>query len=518
MPQVASGTKTSALKHARPNPMRPVVQANDRGQGSPFESMLDDNAPAASARARTPAPHAEVRRNSAPGRPEAASAKAPAAAKSVTDGKKPPTGKPAAEAEAIEGKVTGKTEKSGAAEKPVKSGKPETKADEVFAVDTVNPADVTATDPTVPAAVTLTTPAVPVATVGAVEIAAPAAPTPSASALPAPTASTPAAIEQAVAASTPFAAATDEQQPAAATDEAAAGEETASLPVPEKLSGAPPVAPQLNAKAEKTGRTPAAAEHTQAKPLAAGNGSRVQDEQDAQNTQDAQDAPAPLQAGKSTQAPSGEAEKPDSGHGRAQAATSGHHAASADPGAVRADSAGAAAKATVDAAASHLAAAHGATPSSSSTAIATGAPPTTVQSAPVPLAGVAVEIAGKALAGKNRFEIRLDPPELGRIDVRIDVDRNGHVTSRLIAERPETLDLLRRDASGLERALQDAGLKTSDNGLQFSLRDGTTGHERRQAETGSAQLIVNDETTPAEAVPQSYARFAARSGGLDIRV
>ncbi len=46
----------------------------------------------------------------------------------------------------------------------------------------------------------------------------------------------------------------------------------------------------------------------------------------------------------------------------------------------------------------------------------------------VPLAGVAIEIAGKALAGKNRFEIRLDPPELGRIEVRLDVDRDGNVT------------------------------------------------------------------------------------------
>jgi flagellar hook-length control protein FliK len=37
------------------------------------------------------------------------------------------------------------------------------------------------------------------------------------------------------------------------------------------------------------------------------------------------------------------------------------------------------------------------------------------QTAAIPVAGLAIEIAGKALAGKNRFEIRLDPPELGRI-------------------------------------------------------------------------------------------------------
>src|SRR5262249_22734419 len=90
--------------------------------------------------------------------------------------------------------------------------------------------------------------------------------------------------------------------------------------------------------------------------------------------------------------------------------------------------------------------------------------------AAVPIAGLAVQIASRAPDGNKRFDIRLDPPELGRIDVRLDVDQGGKVTSRLIVERADTLDLLRRDAPQLERALQHAGLNT-DGGLQFSLRD-----------------------------------------------
>ena len=76
----------------------------------------------------------------------------------------------------------------------------------------------------------------------------------------------------------------------------------------------------------------------------------------------------------------------------------------------------------------------------------------------VPLSGLALEIAASAQSGKSRFEIRLDPAELGRIDVRIDVDRNGQVTSHLTVERPETLSMLRQDAPQLQRALEDAGL------------------------------------------------------------
>jgi chemotaxis protein MotD len=141
------------------------------------------------------------------------------------------------------------------------------------------------------------------------------------------------------------------------------------------------------------------------------------------------------------------------------------------------------------------------------------------QPAVVPPAGLAIEIAGKALAGKNRFEIRLDPPELGRIEVRLDVDRDGNVTSRLTADRADTLDLLRRDAAGLERALQDAGLKTAENGLQFTLRDQSMNQQQAGGSSDTAQLVVQDETQPSiDVIPQNYGRLAGQGGGLDIRV
>jgi flagellar hook-length control protein FliK len=141
------------------------------------------------------------------------------------------------------------------------------------------------------------------------------------------------------------------------------------------------------------------------------------------------------------------------------------------------------------------------------------------QAVAIPLAGVPIEIASKALAGKNRFEIRLDPPELGRIEVRLDVDHDGNVTSRLTVDRADTLDLLRRDASGLERALQDAGLKTADNGLQFSLRDQSMNQQQPNNSSDVTQLVVSDETLPSiDNIPQNYGRLIGQGGGLDIRV
>ena len=137
--------------------------------------------------------------------------------------------------------------------------------------------------------------------------------------------------------------------------------------------------------------------------------------------------------------------------------------------------------------------------------------------AAVPVAGLAVEIVTHARDGKSRFEIRLDPPELGRIDVRLDIDRQGNVTSRLLVERSETLDLLRRDFGNLERALNDAGLKTDSGSLQFAMRDqGFSGSGQQQNEfTRSARVIVPGEIEN----PAGVARYnLAQRSGIDIRV
>ncbi len=139
----------------------------------------------------------------------------------------------------------------------------------------------------------------------------------------------------------------------------------------------------------------------------------------------------------------------------------------------------------------------------------------------VPLSGLAFEIAASARSGKSRFDIRLDPADLGRIDVRIDVDRTGQVTSHLTVEKPETLSMLRQDAPQLQQALDDAGFKTGDGGLQFSLRDQSSSGNNSGNETSrNAQrlVITDDETIPAAIAGRSYGRVLGSTSGVDIRV
>src|SRR4029078_5115252 len=77
--------------------------------------------------------------------------------------------------------------------------------------------------------------------------------------------------------------------------------------------------------------------------------------------------------------------------------------------------------------------------------------------AAIPISGLGVEIATPARGGNKRFEIRLDPPDLGRVDVRLDIDGQGNVTSRLVVERQDKLDPLRRESQGLRARVQTCG-------------------------------------------------------------
>ncbi|MEO8683536.1 MAG: flagellar hook-length control protein FliK [Devosia sp.] len=90
---------------------------------------------------------------------------------------------------------------------------------------------------------------------------------------------------------------------------------------------------------------------------------------------------------------------------------------------------------------------------------------------------IAFELVRQVNDGNTRFQMRLDPPELGKIDVRLDIDRSGQVTARLTVEKAETLDLMQRDQRGLEKALQQAGLDSSKTNLEFSLKQNSSGQQ-----------------------------------------
>jgi flagellar hook-length control protein FliK len=88
---------------------------------------------------------------------------------------------------------------------------------------------------------------------------------------------------------------------------------------------------------------------------------------------------------------------------------------------------------------------------------------------------IAVHIQRAVKESVDKISIQLSPTELGQIHVKMKVDDDKNVTATITVERPSTLDLLQRDTKTLERALQEAGLKTDTGSLSFSLQRGNQG-------------------------------------------
>ena len=90
---------------------------------------------------------------------------------------------------------------------------------------------------------------------------------------------------------------------------------------------------------------------------------------------------------------------------------------------------------------------------------------------------VAVQLARAAKNGDKSFNIQLHPAELGRVEVKLEVNSRGGATARILVDSQATLDLLQTHRQGLERALTDAGLKCDTGGISFDLRDSQTANQ-----------------------------------------
>jgi hypothetical protein len=133
---------------------------------------------------------------------------------------------------------------------------------------------------------------------------------------------------------------------------------------------------------------------------------------------------------------------------------------------------------------------------------------------------LAMAMAATSARGLKHFDIRLDPPELGRVDVHLSVGRDGKAEALLTVDRPDTLEFLRRDSVTLQRALRDAGLDLSNNSLNFSLKGQQRQGDGGGASTARMRSLSDAVVARAEAANASTPIWNHASDGarLDIRV
>lgn len=138
---------------------------------------------------------------------------------------------------------------------------------------------------------------------------------------------------------------------------------------------------------------------------------------------------------------------------------------------------------------------------------------------------IAQLIAKRFGEGGRSFDIRLDPAELGRVHVRLEIGADRTVQAMLTAEKPEALQELQRHARELERALADAGLELGESGIGFALFDGSQDQDRPAGGSPSSAGDHDDEAARLTLEPQrsdaAIERFGftlAARGGVDVRI
>lgn len=118
--------------------------------------------------------------------------------------------------------------------------------------------------------------------------------------------------------------------------------------------------------------------------------------------------------------------------------------------------------------------------------------------------------------GARSIEIRLDPADLGEVNVKLETGKDGRLKAVLSADNRDSFDLLRRESGVLETALREAGVELGDDAITFTLNEQGPG----QGDADRRALAYGDSAARRDAAAAEDTVAAApvrwRSGILDI--
>lgn len=134
---------------------------------------------------------------------------------------------------------------------------------------------------------------------------------------------------------------------------------------------------------------------------------------------------------------------------------------------------------------------------------------------------IKVNITKSAVKGVDKIEILLKPEDLGHIEVKMQIGKDGKLQAHIVASRPETAEILQKEIGNLQKAFNEAGFQTDEGSLSFSFRD--DGQAGQNQERNNLRNFIGDvleqETAMDAAVGDLFAGTAwDGKNGLNIRV
>src|SRR5215217_6763188 len=140
------------------------------------------------------------------------------------------------------------------------------------------------------------------------------------------------------------------------------------------------------------------------------------------------------------------------------------------------------------------------------------------------VAKLSADIVRKLEGQSTKFDLQLDPHGLGKVDVSVEIDRDGRLTAALSFDSAQSASDLRSRSGELRAALEQAGFEVSDSGLSFDMASQGGGFGGREAGEQSRSWSGRAFQTAQSGLDEADARAAlssnarAASGGVDIRI
>ena len=138
-------------------------------------------------------------------------------------------------------------------------------------------------------------------------------------------------------------------------------------------------------------------------------------------------------------------------------------------------------------------------------------------------AQIAAQIQRRLEGRSTRFEIALRPAELGRVDVKLDIDAEGRLAARLAFDNPAAATDLRGRVDELRRQLEAAGFDLADDAFEFAERDSGSsafdrGQDARHGQNRAFAAAARLKTEIDVAQPPQWLTLSLSPSGVDMKV
>ena len=112
---------------------------------------------------------------------------------------------------------------------------------------------------------------------------------------------------------------------------------------------------------------------------------------------------------------------------------------------------------------------------------------------------IKVNITKSAVKGVDKIDIQLKPQDLGNVEVKLQIGKDGKLQAQIIASRADVAETMQKDMQSLEKAFSDAGFDLDENSLSFQFKEDSQNDNDKNALRAFIGEVLDED-----AVSQGY--------------